>query len=88
MTDLSELAKQLQEQVDVITKYIAKEKQPPPSFIPSGNDPMKTTIASLPPDVENAREKAHTLSWSINQLLTPPQTHLMWTGFQVLSTFP
>ena len=83
MADLSDLAKRLQEQVDVITKYLAKEKLPAPSFVPSGNDPLNATIGSLPPDVEEARKKAHGLSWSINQLLTPPAGHLMWTSFQV-----
>jgi hypothetical protein len=83
MTDLSDLAKRLQEQVNVITKYLAKEKLPAPSFVPSGNDPLKTTISSLPLDIEKARQKAHGLSWSINQLLTPPAGHIMSTGFQV-----
>ena len=83
MADLSDLAKRLQEQVDVITKYLAKENLAPPSFVPSGDNPRKTTIGSLPPDVEEARKKAHGLSWSINQLLTPSAGHLMWTAFQV-----
>lgn len=82
MVDLSELAKQLQEQVDVITKYLAKEKLPSPSFVPEG-DPLKSPMASLPADVEKARKKAHSLSWNINQLLTPPVSHLMWVAFEV-----
>ena len=51
------LVKQLQEQVDVITKYLAKEKLAAPTFIPSGNNPLKTTVGSLPPAAEEARTK-------------------------------
>jgi hypothetical protein len=83
MADLSDLAKRLQEQVDVITTYLAKEKLPSPSFIPSGEDPMQNVIGNLPPEIEEARHKAHGLSWSINKLLTPPAEHLTWTAFQV-----
>jgi len=86
MADLSELAKTLQQQVDLITTYLAKEKLPPPSFIPDPYaDPLKSTIGSLPPELEEVRKKAHGLSWSINQLLTPPAQHLQWTAFKVFS---
>lgn len=87
MTDLAELAKSLQEQVDIITSYLKKEKLPSPSFIPSQNeeDPLNTWITKLPPNVEEARRKAKSLSWSMNQLLTPPVSHLTWTAFQVLA---
>jgi hypothetical protein len=85
MADLSDLAKKLQAQVDIITQYLDKEKRPPPSFLPSKDEhPMKTTITSLPPDIEKARHAAQSLSWSINKLLTPPAQHLVWTAFQVL----
>jgi hypothetical protein len=85
MTDLAELANSLQEQVDVIASYLKKEKLPSPSFIPSqnGEDPLNTWITKLPPDVDEARKKAKSLSWSIDQLLTPPVSHLTWTAFQV-----
>jgi hypothetical protein len=84
MTDLAELAKSLQEQVDVLTSYLKKENLPSPSFIPQdGVDPMNTWIAKLPPSVDEARRKAKSLSWSIDQLLTPPVSHLSWTAFQV-----
>jgi hypothetical protein len=86
MADLSELAKKLQAQVDIITEYLAKEKLPPPSFLPSKDEhPLKTTITKLPPDIEKARHAAQSLSWSINTLLTPPAHHLVWTAFQVFS---
>jgi hypothetical protein len=84
MTDLSELAKRLQEQVDVITKYLEKEKLPGPSFIPSADEnPLKSTMQSLPTDVEEARTKAQALSWSITQLLSPPSAYLSWTILKV-----
>lgn len=73
--------KQLQEQVDVITTYLAKEKLLSPSFIPMGNNPLKASVSSLPPEAEKEREKAHGLSWSINQLLTPSTRHHLRTGF-------
>jgi len=82
MADLSYLGKQLQEQVDVITKYFAKENLPSPTFMPEG-DVLKPPIASLPPDVEKARKKAHALSWNINRLLTPPFAQAMWPAFEV-----
>jgi hypothetical protein len=64
MTDLAELAKSLQEQVNVIASYLEKEKLPSPSFIPSGDkgDPLNTWITSLPPNAEEARKKAKSLS--------------------------
>jgi hypothetical protein len=84
MADLSELAKKLQAQVDIITQYLDKEKLPPPSFLPSKDEhPTKTAITSLPPDIEKARHAAQSLSWCINKLLTPPVQHLIWTAFQV-----
>jgi hypothetical protein len=82
MTDLSQLAKDLQAQVDVITKYLEQEKLPSPSFVPSG-DPMTTPISSLPPEIEKARHKAHALSWNLTALLTPPVSHIMLNAFQV-----
>ena len=89
MTDLSELAKRLQEQVDVITKHLEKEKLPAPSFIPSASeDPLKSTMQSLPADVDKARKKAQALSWSITQLLSPPSAYLSWTIFQVPTPIP
>ena len=86
MADLAELAKNLQDQVNIITSYLEKEKLPPPSFIPDGNL-MKSAMMSLPPDIEKARAKAHGLSWTINQLLTHPAPHLMWTAFSVFCLF-
>ena len=89
MTDLSELAKRLQEQVDVITKHLEKEKLPAPSFIPSASeDPLKSTMQSLPADVDKARKKAQALSWSITQLLSPPSAYLSWTILQVPTPIP
>ncbi len=84
MTDLSQLAKELQAQVDVLTKYLEKEKLPGPSFVPSGN-PMKTPITKLPPEIEKARHKAHSLSCSLSTLLTPPVSQIMFNSFQVPS---
>jgi len=84
MTDLSELAKRLQEQLDVLTKHLAKEKLPAPSFIPSAEvDPLNAPIQNLPTDVDEARKKAQALSWSITRLLSPPSAYLSWTIFQV-----
>jgi len=84
MADLSELAKRLQEQVDVITKHLAMEKLPAPSFIPSADvDPLNSAMQKLPADVDEARGKAQALSWSITQLLSPPAAYLSWTIFQV-----
>jgi hypothetical protein len=83
MADLSQLAKELQAQVDVITAYLEKEKLPAPSFIPSGN-PMNAPIAKLPPEIEKARHKAHSLSWNLSTLLSPPVQHIMLNSFQVL----
>ena len=89
MADLSELAKRLQEQVDVITKHLAKEKLPAPSFIPSADvDPLNSAMQKLPADVEEARGKAQALSWSITQLLTPPAAYMSWTIFKVPELVP
>ena len=82
MTDLSQLAKDLQAQVDVITKYLDKEKLPSPSFVPDGN-PMTAPITQLPPEIEKARVKAHSLSTNIATLLTPPVGHVMMHAFSV-----
>lgn len=82
MTDLSQLAKELQAQVDVITKYLENEELPGPSFVPSG-DLMRTSITKLPPEIEKARHKAHSLSCSLSTLLTPPVSHIMLNSFQV-----
>ena len=82
MTDLSQLAKDLQAQVDVITKYLEKEKLPSPSFIPSGN-PMTVPMSSLPPEIEKARAKAHSLSWNMATLITPPVSQIMMNTFSV-----
>ena len=84
MADLSQLAKDLQAQVDVITKYLENEKLRSPSFVPSG-DPMSTPITKLPPEIEKARHKAHSLSWNLATLLTPPVSHIMLNAFQVQS---
>src|SRR5271169_3197365 len=82
MADLSDLARQLQTQVDVLTTYLAREKLSEPSFVPTHEEnPLKPSIATLPSDVEVARRKALSLSWNINQLLTPPIqqiTSLTW----------
>jgi hypothetical protein len=76
MADLSQLAKQLQEQVDLITQYLEKEKIPPPTFMPEGGV-LKPSMAGLPSDIEQVRAKAHALSWNISQLLTSPVTYVM-----------
>ena len=87
MADLSELAKKLQAQVGIITEYLAKEKLPLPSFIPSKDEnPLKTTIASLPPEIEKARLAAQGLSWNVYALLTNPVQHLVSTAFRVLAS--
>ena len=59
MADMSELAKCLQEQVNIVTTYLSKEKLSLPSFIPSE---QPTSMNSLPPEVEEARRKVHSLS--------------------------
>ena len=81
MTDLSQLAKSLQEQVDVITTHLAKEKTTL-SYIPI-ESPSQSPMAILPPEVEVARAKAASLSWTLNNLLTPPSVQLMWTVCKV-----
>ena len=83
-TDLSTLAKRLQEQVDIITAYLAAEKLPEPSFVPSG-DPAKSAISSLPPTIEEARKKAYSLSWGLHTLLGTPNNHLVLNVIQVFS---
>jgi hypothetical protein len=80
MADLSELAKFLQEQVNIVTAYLNKEKLSPPSFIPSD---QPTSINSLPPEAEEARRRVHSLSWSIHQLVTAPSEHIWWTACKV-----
>jgi hypothetical protein len=85
MTDLSELAKRLQEQVDVLTTYLAEQKLPSPSFIPSDH-PMKSPLDSLPPAIEAARNKAIGLSWNLHKLLQPPRELLWWLSTEVPPT--
>ena len=80
--DLSTLAKQLQEQVNIITTYLEVEKLSGPTFLPI-SDPPKSGIASLPPAVEMARKKACSLSWGLHTLLSTPGNHLLLTVFQV-----
>jgi hypothetical protein len=80
MADLSELAKCLQEQVNIVTAYLSKEKLSPPSFIPSE---QPTSINSLPPEAEEARRRVHSLSWSIHQLVNAPSEHIWWTACKV-----
>jgi hypothetical protein len=87
MADLSELAKKLQEQVDIITTYLEKEKLPFPSFIPDHKQPLKSALGTLPPEIEKARAKAGGLSLTISQLLTHPLSHLTWTAFSVISFY-
>ena len=71
MADLLKLARELQEQLDVVTKYIEKQKLPAPSFIPTGN-PLKTVMTMLPKEIEQARAKAEDISGNIHMLLTSP----------------
>jgi hypothetical protein len=84
-TDLSVLAKSLQEQVDIITSYLRAEKLPSPTFVPS-EDPSKSAISSLPPSIEEARKKAYSLSWGLHTLLSTPDNYITSTAFQVYST--
>lgn len=85
MADMSELAKSLQEQVDIITAHLAKEELNLPSFMPSEVKASITSnpITALPPDVEAARKTACRLSWCINRLLTPPSEQIWWTACKV-----
>jgi hypothetical protein len=78
MADLSEMAKSLQEQINIVTAYLSKEELSPPSFIPA-----KLPTSSLPPEVEEARSRVHKLSWSIHQLVNPPSEHIWWTACKV-----
>jgi hypothetical protein len=87
MADLSELARQLQEQVDAITTYLAREKLPPPSIVPTEENPLNLSIARFPSEVEKARAKARALSWNINQLLTPPIQQIQAVSWFVCSLF-
>lgn len=80
MTDLSALAKCMQEHVDIVTAYINREMLCPLSFIPSKSP---TSLNSLPAEVEEARNKIIGLSWSIHQLVSNPLEHHFWTACKV-----
>ena len=81
-TDLSTLVKQLQEQVDVITTYLAAENLQGPTFVDSEGS-QKSAIAMLPPNIEEARQKAYSLSWGLQTLLGTPRAHIFSLQFQV-----
>ena len=55
-TQLSQLLKQLQEQVDVTEKYLVEENLPGPSFIPSETESEVSQLMVLPAQVEAARK--------------------------------
>jgi hypothetical protein len=84
-TQLSHVLHQLQEQVDVIEKYLAEENLPGPSFIPSEADSEVSQLMVLPPHIEAARNNAYSLSWGLNTLLANPQNHVTDLIFHVAS---
>ena len=85
MSDLSELATELQQQLDILNTYLKDKKLPQPSFLPPEGDVLKSPLDGLPPQVEEARKKAQGLSWSLSTLLQPPQVYLSWSALQVSS---
>ena len=80
---LSNLVKELQKQVDLITSYLEAENQLEPTFAPL-DDLAKLPLASLPREVEEARKKAYSLSWGLNTLLSAPGNHVLLTAMQVV----
>lgn len=81
MTDLPGLANRLKEQLVLIDDYLTKAKAPTPSFIPSET----LLVNDLPSEIEEARENAQRLSWSIHQLLTSPAAQLRSAAVRVRS---
>src|SRR5579871_5164762 len=80
MVDISELVKSLQQQVDIITEYLEKQKLPAVSFIPGSS---KNPLKGIPAEIEEARVKAKGIGASIDLLLTHPEDHLVKTAFKV-----
>ena len=85
MTDLSDLAKELQQQLDVLNNYLKENKLPQPSFLPPQGNLLNSPLNGLPPEIEEVRKNAQGLSWSLSTLLQPPQTYLSWSALQVPS---
>ena len=81
-THLSTLTKQLQDQVDILTTYLAAENLQGPTFVGSEGS-QSSAISTLPPNIEEARQKAYSLSWGLHTLLGTPRTHLLSLLFQV-----